>query len=400
MANTILTTDKILKEALSVLHQKLNLITNLDLQYDSSFKDGGDAGKPGTTLRVRKPPKYTVRTNSPTFSAVDHTETKVDLTLATQSGVDVEFTTKELTMDLNEFSDQFLEPAMSVLGSYIEGQVADGLADAAQNHVLAATNADFADINTARERLDYALAPLSKRCATLSPVHVTGILGDTKGLFQDAAQIKNQYKEGILGRIAGFDFFSNTLIPAHTVGAHGGTPLSNGTAQDGASIITDGWTDENVTLKKGDVITFAGTYAVQDETKATLGHLKQFVVTADNTADSAGNMTIAIAPSIVTSGAYQNVSQGVADGSAVVVSGTASTTYQRSLLFQEGCAAFVTADLEVPGGVHMAGRQVMDGISMRMIRDYDISSDKIPARLDVLWGWATLYPEHACTLML
>jgi hypothetical protein len=404
MANTVLTIDMITREALRILHQKLNLVGNLNRQYDSSYANEG--AKIGNTLRVRKPAKYTVRTGA-TLSTQDHTETKVDLSLATQTGVDVNFTTEELTMELDDFSKRVLDPAVAVIAAKIESTVGDGLADAAENTVAIPTTAvDFADINKARELLTYNLAPQDNlRCGVMNPGHISGFLNDTKGLFQESSQIANQYREGALGRIAGFDMFENTLIPAHTTGSvRTGTPLTNGSLQDGATIVTDGWTDETVNLKKGDVVTFATVNACHPETKADLGFLKQFVVTADTEATTAGALSIPVAPSVVSSGAYQNTivvgssTGGVPDGKAVVVYGTDNTTYQRSLFFHRDFAAFVTADLIMPKGVDMASRQVMDGISMRIVRDYDINNDKMPCRIDVLWGYGTLYPELGCTI--
>lgn len=407
MSNTILTVDMITAESLRILHQEGNLIRNLNLQYDSEFGKGG-GGQIGASLRVRKPAKYTVRTGA-TLSAQAHTETKIDLPLATQYGVDVNFTSAELTLNLGEFSKRILRPAISVLASKIESVVADGLADAATNRVALPTTAvDFADINKARELLTWNLAPEDGlRCGILNPSHTTGFLGDTKGLFQESSQIATQYKEGALGRIAGFKMFENTLLGSHTVGAGiAGTPLTVGTLQTGATINIDGLTDGTASgLNKGDIITFATVNACHDETKADLGYLKQFVVTADAVGTSAEAMAISVSPAVVASGAFQNTiivgssTGGIPDGKAVVLYGVADAVYQRSLLFHRDFAAFVTADLIMPEGIDFASRMVMDGISMRVVRQYDISNDKMPCRIDVLWGYAPLYPELGSTIL-
>jgi hypothetical protein len=406
MSNTNLTIDMITFEALRILHAKLNLVTNLNLQYDESYAKEG--AKIGSTLRVRKPAKYTVQTGS-TLTSQDYTETKVDLSLATQNHVAVSFTTAELTMSIDDFGRRVLDPALSVLASHIEATVADGLCDAATNTItLPTTNVDFADITAARELLTWNLAPQDgNRTLCINPTHASGFLGDTKGLFQDSSSIAKQYKEGLLGRISGFDVYENTLIGSHTTGAvWTGTPLSAGSIQDGAAIGTDGWTDETVTFEKGDIITFATVNACHDETKADLGYLKQFVVTADVEATTAGAITFAVSPSVVISGAFQNTiivggtTGGIPDGVAVVPFGAASATYQRSLAFHKDFGAFVTADLLKPEGVDMCSRQVMDGISMRIVRDYNISSDTLPCRIDVLWGYGALYPELGCTIQL
>jgi hypothetical protein len=162
------------------------------------------------------------------------------------------------------------------------------------------------------------------------------------------------------------------------------------------------------TLKKGETFTIAGYYAVHPETKVPYTHLQQFVVTADKAASGTTIASLAIAPAIVTSGAYQNVygtpgtdavvtfnggtqCGGVADSTA-----SASAAYGQNLCFHKDAFAFVSADLEMPSGVHFAARKVMDGISMRIIRQYDINNDAIPARIDVLYGYKAIRPQLAC----
>jgi hypothetical protein len=201
-----------------------------------------------------------------------------------------------------------------------------------------------------------------------------------------------------MGRTAGFDFMENTLCPAHTPGTKAGTPLVNGAGQSGAGLITDGWTASTAALKQGDVFTVAGVFRVHPETKASTGILQQFVATANGTADGSGNLTVQISPAIVTSGAAQNVSGSPADNVAISVSGTGSTAYGISMAYQKGAFAFATADMMLPRGVDFAAREVFDGVSMRIVRQYDITGDKFPCRLDVLYGFKTIRPQLACRL--
>jgi hypothetical protein len=78
---------------------------------------------------------------------------------------------------------------------------------------------------------------------------------------------------------------------------------------------------------------------------------------------------------------------------------TASTPAGISLAYHPDFATFATADLILPGGVDMASRAVKDGISMRAVRQYSISDDTMPIRIDVLFGWASLRPQLACRLV-
>jgi len=214
------------------------------------------------------------------------------------------------------------------------------------------------------------------------------VVKDTKTLFNDATSLSKQYKEGYIGIAAGFDWMENTLLPAHTRGGSNGAYLTNGATQTGATLVVD---TGATAPAAGDVITIAGVFSVHPETKVSTGQLQQFAVGAGATTTS-----FPISPAIVATGATQNVSNAAADNSAVTFAGTASTAVGTSLLFQKEAFAFATADLVMPKGVDFAAREVVDGVSMRIVRMYDINNDKFPCRLDVLYGYKTLRPQLAC----
>ena len=199
-----------------------------------------------------------------------------------------------------------------------------------------------------------------------------------------------------MGMAGGFKWSMDQNVNAHTIGAHGGTPLVNGASQSGASLVTDGW--GATSLNKGDIFTIAGVFGVNPQSRQSTGELQQFVVTADNA--DAGDKTIAISPAIVTSGAMQTVTAAPADNAVITVLGVASTSAIQSMAFHRDAFVMGCADLQLPQGVDKAAR-VSDkqlGLSVRMVRDYDINNDKFPCRLDVLYGWKTVYPELACRI--
>lgn len=388
MANALLTPTAVTREALRILHQKLNFIGSINRQYDSSFAKSG--AKIGDSLKIRLPNQYTVRTGA-TLSAQDTTETSTTLQVATQKGVDLNFTSVDLTLSLDDFSKRILEPAMAVLAANIEADAMSMYKDIyyqVNNHGSAAT---FAKILQGRKILGDNLAPNADRTCNLNTQDNVDLVDALKGLFQDSSAIAKQYREGMMGRTAGFDFMENTLWPSHTVGAGTGY-LINGGSQTGATLTMDTGTGA---IKKGDVITIAGVYRVHPETKASTGVLQQFVVTADV---SSGGTSIPISPSIVTSGATQNVSGSPADNAAITVAGTASTAHGISMAYHKDAFTFATADLVMPSGVDFSAREVYDGISMRVVRQYDINNDKFPCRLDVLYGYKTLRAQLACRL--
>ena len=393
MANTILTPTAVTRKALMILHQKLNFVGSINRQYDDSYAQSG--AKIGDSLKIRLPNQYTVRTGA-TLSAQDTTESSVTLQVATQKGVDVNFTSAELTMDLDDFSERILEPAMAVLAANIENDAFSMYKDTYNQVNNIGSAATFAKLLNGRKLLTDNLAPTSQRCLCLNTQDNVDLVDALKGLFQDSTQISKQYKEGLVGRTAGFgDVYETTLVPSHTSGTDDGTGdylTNDATAQTGSTLTVDTGTG---TLKQGDVITIAGVNRVHPETKADTGQLQQFTITADAAASAT---SLSISPSIVATGATQNVTNGAANNQAVTKVGGASVNYDISLAHHKDAYAFATADLLKPKGVDFCAREVYDGISMRIVRDYDINNDKFPCRIDVLYGYKAIRPELAVRL--
>ncbi len=406
MANSILTPSIITKEALRILHAQSNFLTKINRQYDSRFAVNG--AKIGTNLDVRLPNKFTVRTGS-TYSAQDMVERKVSLPVATIKGVDCTITDTELTMSLNDFSEQFLKPAMNQLASDIEYNAMLSMYKSVPNAVgTVSTQIDYKKFQQAGQRLTENLAPSSDRTFLLNPSSRVEFSDAVKGLFQSSSNIEDQYREGVVGRTGGFDVFENTMIPVHTTGTYGGTPLTNGATQGStgasnayvatSSIVTDGWTSGGTSLKAGDIVTFAGCYDVHPETKVSTGVLKKFVIVSD-VSDTTGAITMTVSPGVIAGGAYQNCSNRIADNSAITVLGTSATAYGQNLAFHKDAFTFVSADLDIPKGVDMAARERFGNISMRFVRWFDGDTGTWKSRFDILHGMAALYPELACRLV-
>jgi hypothetical protein len=389
MANTLLTPDMITREALRVLHQKLTFVGSINRAYDNSFAASG--AKIGDTLRIRLPNQYVVR-NGATLSAQDVAEQNTTLQVSTQKGVDMSFTSVDLTLDIDDFSKRFITPAMAVLSASIEADALNMVKDVYQAASNVGNDITLKNVLTGRKRLNDSLAPDGDRTALLNTNDNVNLVDALKGLFQDSNAIKEQYRQGMMGRTSGFDFYETTHLTTQARGA-GASYLSNGATQTGSAIIVDTGTGA---INAGEIVTFAGCFEVHPETKVSSGRLQQFVVTS---AYAGGNGTINVSPAVVATGARQNVSNAIADNSAMTIVGTASTAYGQSIVYHKDAFTFATADLVLPGGVDMASRQTYDGISMRMIRQYDINNDAFPVRLDVLYGYKTLRAQLAARLL-
>ncbi len=393
MANSILTPTAVTREALRILHQKLNFIGSINRQYDDSFAKSG--AKIGDSLKIRMPNRYTVRTGK-TIDTQDTAEESQTLSVATQKGVDTNFSSADLTLSLDDFSKRILDPAMSVLAANIEYDAMSMYKDVYNAVWSSGSTLAYNNILDARVLIQRGLAPMNSRSANMNSKDMADLVKDTKTLFNDQAQVSKQYKEGYMGRAAGFDFMENTLWPGHTRGGANSSYVINTSSGITSGSSTIAVTAGSGAMNKGDVFTIVGVNAVHPETKADTGVLQQFVVTADN-AGGAGNVTVS--PTPITSGAKQNVViNSAGSGKVIAVAGTASGADTTSMVYQEDAFTFATADLVMPSGVDFARREVMDGISMRIVRQYDINNDNFPCRLDVLYGYKTLRPEWATRL--
>ncbi len=393
MANAYITPTWVTREALRVLHQKLNFIGRCNRQYDDTFKGIGGA-KIGQNLSIRLPNQFTVRTGA-VMAVQDVTEQTTTLAMATQKGVDLNDTSIDFTLNISQkdFSSRVIEPAMAVLAANIEADALSMLKDVYNQVNNIGSAATLNKLLLGRKQLNDNLTPMdNSRTALLCTQDNVDLVTDLKGLFQDAEAIKQQYREGIMGRTAGFTFYENTLIPKFTSGSDANGYAVNGPNQTGASIAVKTGAG---TFKKGDIVTFAGCNRVHPETKADTGSLQTFVVTADY-AGGAGNLSIS--PSIVITGATQNVTAAPTDSGAVTKQGGASAVYGQSVLFHKDAFTFVTADLPLPRNQPYAAREVQDGISMRIWQGTDITNDKFPTRIDVLYGYKTIRAQLACRL--
>lgn len=392
MTQTILTPTAVTREALRILHQKLNFVGTINRQYDDQFAKSG--AKIGTTLKIREPNQFTVRTGK-TIDTQDISEESQTLTVATQKGVDVNFSSVELTMSLDDFSKRILDPAMSVLAANIEYDAMSMYKDVYNAVWTPGSAIAYNNILDGNVLLARGLAPTGNRTANLNPQDTADLIKDTKTLFNHQGELSGQYKEGHMGRAAGLDFMENTLWPGHTCGSENASYVVNtstGITSGTATITTTGGSG---TLAVGDVFTVVGVNSVHPETKVDTGQLQQFVVTSA----VSGAGAWAVSPTPITSGAKQNIVINSAGASkTVVVAGTASGADTTSLMYHENAFTFVTADLIMPNGVDFARREVLDGISMRIVRAYDINNDNLPCRIDVLYGYKTLRPQWATRL--
>lgn len=333
----------------------------------------------------------------------DDNEQYTTLSVASQKHIGINFTTAELTMQLDDFAERVLKPRISQLASSIDADVANAYKSLYQSvGTPGTTPATALVLLQGHQKLNEMAAPMQPRYATVNPAANASLVDGLKGLFNPTSTISRQFKSGMMGEgVLGYDEINmSQSIVNHSTGTRATTLAVNGAiSTQGASTIALDGDSGSATLKAGDVFTIAGVYAVNPQTRQSTGSLQQFVVTADATASSGAWSSVSISPAIYTAAhALATVDAFPADNAVVTVLGSASTNYAQNLVYHKDAIAFATADLLMPQGVDMASRQVHNGISMRIVRQYDINNDRMPCRVDVLYGYSVIRPQMGVRL--
>lgn len=394
MANSILTPSIITKEALRVLHNESTLLGNVNRSYNDRFAKTG--AKIGETLNIRKPNQFTVRRGR-VAQVQDVYEETIPLTIQQPIGVDMKFDSRELTLSIDDFSERYIRPAVSRLVAGLESDMFAYILPRVPNAVVNNGALSFADALRARAILSNHLAPSTDRYALVNTQQNVDVVTGTSTLFNNQTEIGRQYKEGFMGRAAGFDWYETTTGPRFFAGAGTGY-LVNGANQVATDQNKPGQTQTLVVdtgtgqLAPGTIFTMAGVFEVNPETKDQNGKLRQFTVISTNATNAT---SIVIAPAIVTTGPKKNVTNAPADNAPLTLVTTASQNYDQGLFYQRDAFTLVTVDLEMPKDVDWKARETLDGVSMRALRQFDIVNDEWVTRLDILPGYAVLYEDWA-----
>jgi hypothetical protein len=401
MANSLLTIDMITRKSLEILENNLVLSRNVNKEYDDSF--AAEGAKIGSTLRIRLPDRALV-TDGAALQVQDDNEQFTTLTVSSQKHIGINFTTAELTMQLDDFAERVLKPRISQLASSVDADLATSYKSIFSSvGTPGTTPASSLVLLQAGQKLNEYASPLSPRYATVNPAANAGLVEGMKGFFNPTGTISSQFKSGMMGEnVLGFDEVNmSQSIATHTVGSLPTSPIvssSTPPTTQGAATLDITYSSATRTIKQGDIFTIAGVYTVNPQTRQSVGSLQQFVVTADQTLTST-SATINISPALYTStNALATVDSFPAASAVITFLGTASTVYPQNLVYHKNAITMATADLLLPQGVDMASRQVHNGVSMRIVRQYDINNDRMPCRVDVLYGFSTIRPQMACRI--
>jgi len=390
----------ITRKCLEILENNLVISRNCNKEYDDSFAVEG--AKIGSTLRIRLPDRALV-TDGAALQVQDDNEQYTTLTVSSQKHIGINFTSAELTMQLDDFAERVLKPRISQLASSVDADVANAYKSIFNTvGTPGTTPATALVLLQAQQKLNESATPMSPRYATVNPAANAGLVNGLSGFFNPAGTISRQFKTGMMGEgVLGYDEMNmSQSIVNHTTGNFPASPIVATTVStQGQATLDISFSSGTKTVKQGDIFTIAAVYAVNPQTRLSTGSLQQFVVTADNSVTSNTTMTLAISPAIYTAtNALATVDSFPASSAVITFVGTASTVYPQNLVYHKNAITLATADLLLPQGVDMASRQVHNGISMRIVRQYDINNDRMPCRVDVLYGFNTIRPPMACRM--
>jgi hypothetical protein len=386
----------ITRKALEILENNLVLTRTVNRQYDDSFAVEG--AKIGSTLRIRLPDRALV-TDGAALQVQDDNEQYTTLAVSSQKHIGVNFTTAELTMQLDDFADRVLKPRISQLAASIDADVANSFRTIGNSVGSPGTTpATSLVLLQAQQKLNENAAVMSPRYATVNPAANAALIEGMKGLFNPVSAISKQFKNGMFGEgILGYEELNmSQSIKQFTTGSRTGTLTTNAavTTEGATSIVITGL--GSTTIKAGDVFTVNDCFAVNPQTRESTGSLFQFVALADVTASTTA--TVTVAPIYSAASALATVDALPLGSKTVTFLGSPSTQYPQNLIYHKDAIAFATADLLMPQGVDMASRQVHNGISLRIVRQYDINNDRLPCRIDVLYGYSVIRPQMAVRL--
>lgn len=399
VTQTLITPDIIAK--LALMHLKNNLV--MGQLVHRGYEKELNAKQIGDTISVRKPIKFVANNGVDISSQIQKVyETTIDVKLDTNKNVAWQFSSNELTMEVDEYSKRYIQPAMIVLADKVDTELFTLYKDVFNAvGTPGTTPSAFTNITAAAQRLTENDCPYGDRNLVLNPTAYWKMADAFKDMHVLDVS-KPALRGGKVVPIAGFDIYESQNVPTHLTGAAtSGTKVKTTATKDTSLVIVycDGGTS---TMTEGDIFTIDTVFAVNPVGKGTLSHLKQFVATGDVADVSNGEIGVArmtMSNDDTVGPAYQNMSAYPVDEDDITLFAQtegSALSYVSNLAFHKNAFALVTAPLAMPDGATFKGRASADGLSVRVIKGYNILTDKDIIRIDILFGVKTLYPELAC----
>lgn len=413
MANTLLTSTIVTKEAGFSYTNNVRFVSQLTKEYNPYFSSNGRAGKPGDTIFARMPIRLEPKTGQ-ALQLQNLYELSVPVTMEEQFQVAFGWSSADAALSIEEVQSRYIDPAINTLANQVDVYAYAKVFKDVWNVVgtPGTQPSAFLTLTTAVSKIVNGAVDDKDLVACLAPLTMATIANANSTLFNPGSAVSESYRSGMLESPAsGIQrFYREPNVQSYLTGSStAATPLVNGANQTGSTLITNGWASSASTLKKGDHFTIGGVYKLNDLSYTNTAQLQDFVVTADTTSVGVDMATLPISPSIIVTGPLRNVSNSPASGAVITVKGFTSPTAGTmtatqalcNLVFHKSAFTFVTVDLLKPaGGVDCEFfRSKAAGVSMRFLSGYDMLNDQNPSRLDILGGAASLQVRGACIVL-
>lgn len=405
MANTLLTNDIIAKLILMEFKNNLVLAKTANRHYENVFST-----ETGTNIRIRRPTRLLSASGAPLVTQ-DIQQRYTNLTISNRQHVGIQLSSQELTLQLDDFQAHVIRPAMQSLANAVDTSIYQAGINNIYNFVGTAGSAPsaFSTVNLANAKLNAFGVPREDRYCIMSENDGASMQSALYNTFNFDFNRKI-ILDSSMGRLAGFEFYTaqNVQRPTALVGASFGSPVVNGAGQSGTSLILSGLT-AGVTIKAGTLFTISGVNSVNPISYQDTTLLANWVVSADATADGSGNITLTVnngsgagsgAQGIITSGPYQNVTNGPANGATI----TFNATHTKNIAYHTECFTLAMINLYSPPPSQNTGayfKNLVDkdaNVALRMVRQYDINNDVDVVRVDALWG-VQCFGEYGVIIM-
>jgi len=413
--NALITPEVITREALRLLENEFVAAKTVSRAHEGDFE------KIGQDLFVRKPVRFVTNTGADVSGNIQNVEEAYQkVRVRTQENVAWKFSSRDMTLTIEQYSERYIKPAISALCHEIEASIHQQYKKAFHSAVPAAgignDPASFIDLGGCRTLLSDHAAPYGERSTLLSTDACLNLANEVAG-FQNAYSSDRKsavaQEEATIGKFVGFSNMESQFVIRHTAGVLDGTVLidgtTTGTTYAAATSQSDPdlyWTQtihvdaagSNVTdwAVEGDVLTIDNCYSVNPASKQSTGKLQHFVVRQN--ADTSGNETdLIISPPIITSGPHQTVefASGVSDldNEGVTFISTGGQVTSQNLAYHREAITFGMVPLEMPDAVVWGNTQSENGMSMRVYKWMDGSADEEYIRLDAMWFVETVHHD-------
>ncbi len=366
MANTLLTPSVIAREALMLLESNM-VFGNLVFRGHQNDFTGAKAGD---TIQVRGPATFAAdEYDGATLAIQDATESSVALTLEKHFDVSFKVSDREMTLSIEDFSQQFLDPAMLAIAEAVDAYVAGKFDETALWSGTAGTPpASLADIAAIDRQQNEKRVPLGGRVAVVNPKAKASLFGIPEFTEADKrGDAGTALREASMGRFMGYDWFMNQNVKSFTPGSLAANVTVSGANPVGTkAVAVDTDAGGAVNLVKGDLIDIAGQGGITGES---------FVVSAPVTIGGSSSGSINVEPGLRVA---------TVGGEAVTQAVTAA--HDANLAFHPNAMVLAAVPLALPQGAGRAEFVQNRGLGIRVVWDYDKDAKSDVVSLDILAG--------------